>query len=107
MYTDKTIKRVYEIAKDRKVGSEAVVDVLIVDKFETTGTEGEYVARRESLAVAVSSLDGTKKMSMSGNLNGQGDGVKGKFVPAVSPAEGASAGTFTADSAATDEGEMT
>lgn len=91
-----TIKKIYDIAKDRKTGSEAVVDVLVVDTFEQD-EKGAYTARRESLAVAVSSLDGTKKMSMSGNLNGQGDGVKGKFTPATSPATGASAGVFVAD----------
>lgn len=93
MYTDPTIKHVYSIAKDRKIGSEAVVDVLIVDAFETSGTEGSYVARREKLAVAVSSLDGTKKMSMSGNLNGQGDGIKGTYTPGT----GGTPGTFTPD----------
>lgn len=91
-----TIKKVYDIAKDRKTGSDAVVDVLIVDTFEKD-EKGAYTARRESLAVAVSSLDGTKKMAMSGNLNGQGDGIKGKFTPATSPATGASAGTFVPD----------
>ncbi len=89
-----TIKKVYDIAKDRKTGSEAVIDVLIVDTFEKD-EQGAYTARRENLAVAVSSLDGTKKMAMSGNLNGQGDGVKGTFVPATNPATGASAGAFT------------
>lgn len=81
MYTDPTIKKVYDVAKDRKTGSDAVLDFLIVDTFEAGSAEGTYVARREKLAVAVTSLDGTKKMSMSGNLNSQGDGVKGTFKP--------------------------
>lgn len=92
-----SIKKIYDIAKDRKIGSGAVIDVLIVDTFEKDELNGGYTARRESLAVAVSSLDGTKKMSMSGNLNGQGDGVKGKFTPATNPGTGESAGTFVAD----------
>lgn len=91
MYTDPTIKKVYDIAKDRKTGSEAVVDMLIVDKFDESETTGSYTARREKLAVAVTSLDGTKKMTVTGNLNGQGDGVKGLFALASK--------AFTADSA--------
>lgn len=79
MYTDPTIKKVYDIAKQRKTGSDCVVDMVFVDAFEDALTENTYTAYRESLAVAVSSLDGTKKMTMSGNLNGQGDGVKGTF----------------------------
>lgn len=78
MYDDKTIKRVYDIAKNRKTGSDAVLDFLIVDAFGEAEQDG-YVARRENLSVAVSNLDGEKKMSMSGNLNGQGDGIIGKF----------------------------
>lgn len=94
MHSEPTIKKVYDIAKDRKTGSAAVVDMLIVDKFDKSGSDGSYVARREQLAVAVSSLDGTKKMSMSGNLNGQGDGVKGTFTPG----SGDTSGTFKPDS---------
>lgn len=97
-----TIKKVYDIAKDRKTGSNAVVDVLIVDAFEKDENNA-FTARRESLAVAVSSLDGTKKMAMSGNLNGQGDGVKGKFTPAATVEAGQSAGTFTPDTTTTGE----
>lgn len=96
MYTDPTVKKVYDIAKDRKIGSDAVLDFLIVDAFDTNN-DGAMTARREQLAVAVSSIDGDKKMTMSGNLNGQGDGVKGKFVKATNPADGESAGTFTPD----------
>ncbi|MCM1024412.1 MAG: hypothetical protein NC395_10195 [Prevotella sp.] len=97
MYSDKTIKTVYDIAKDRMIGSDAVLDFLIVDTFDSSGNGG-MTARREQLAVAVSNIDGTTKMTMSGSLNGQGDGVKGKFVKAANPAEGESAGTFTPDS---------
>lgn len=97
MYTDPTIKKTYDIAKDRKTGSDAVLDFLIVDEFDTDKS-GAMTARREQLAVAVTSIDGTNKMKMSGNLNGQGDGVKGKFVKADNPADGESAGEFTPDS---------
>ena len=98
MHTEPTVKKVYDICKDRKTGSDAIVDVLIVDAFEAGTAESSFVARREKLAVAVTSIDGTKKMKITGNLNGQGDGVKGEFVPAVSPSKGETAGTFTAKS---------
>lgn len=77
MYTDPTIKKMYDIAKQRKTGSECILDMIFADAFESE--KGAVTAYRESLSVAVSSLDGTKKMTMSGNLNGQGDGIIGKF----------------------------
>jgi hypothetical protein len=93
MYTDSTIKKVYDIAKNRETGSNAVVTILVVDKFDPGVSTGTYVARKETLAVAVTSLDGEKKMAMSGNLNGQGDGVKGVFTPA----SGETPASFVAD----------
>lgn len=93
MYTDATIKKLYDIAKNRQTGTNCVVPMLIVDKFDPGTTPGTYVARKENLAVAVTSLDGQKKMSMSGNLNGQGDGVKGIFTPA----SGETPASFVAD----------
>lgn len=102
MHTEPSVKKVYDICKDRKTGSDAVIDVLIVDKFEKGSTEESFVARREKLAVAVTSIDGTKKMKMTGNLNGQGDGVKGDFVPAADPKPGETAGTFTEKKASTE-----
>lgn len=75
MSSEKTIKRVYDIAKGRKTGSDCVLPFLVIDKFDPVG-DG-YVAWYEKLAVAVSSIDGEKKMKMSGDLNGQGDTEKG------------------------------
>lgn len=75
MSSEKTIKRIYDIAKGRKTGSECVLPFLIIDKFDPV--DDGYVAWYEKLAVAVSSIDGEKKMKMSGDLNGQGDTVKG------------------------------
>ncbi len=78
MASERSIKKVYRIAKERKTGSECVLPFLIIDKFDPVdGQEGKYVAWRENLAVAVSSIDGEKKMKMSGDLNSQGDTVKG------------------------------
>ena len=79
MHTNEAIKKIYDIAKGRKTGSDCIVDILTVDAFEETASNKECTAYRENLSVQVSSIDGEKKMSMSGNLNGQGDGVKGKF----------------------------
>lgn len=91
MYDEPTIKKVYDIAKNRLTGAEAVVDMCIVDSFRGK-EEGKYYARRENLAVAINNIDGTKKMSMTGNLNCQGDGVSGTFELGTK--------TFTADGAA-------
>lgn len=92
MHTNEAIKRIYDIAKGRKTGSDCVLDFVTVDAFEETEENKVCTAYRENLSVQVNSIDGEKKMSMSGNLNGQGDGVKGKF--------DLSTKTFTADSEA-------
>lgn len=78
MYADPTIKRVYEIYKNRKVLGECEVDILTVEKFNGNSNEG-YVARKETVAVAPSGTsENNNKMKMSGNLNGKGDPVIGK-----------------------------
>ncbi|MCM1578086.1 MAG: hypothetical protein NC078_04725 [Ruminococcus sp.] len=79
MYTENSIKKVYDIAKQEKVGDEALVDILTVDAFEETSGMEEVTAYRRKSSVAVSSLDGTKKMTMSGNLNAYGNTTIGKF----------------------------
>lgn len=79
MYTEDTIKKVYDIAKQEKVGEEALVDILTVDAFEEAEGKQEVTAYRRKSSVAVSSLDGTKKMKMSGNLNAYGSTTIGKF----------------------------
>ena len=89
MHANPTIKKVYDIARNRETGSGAIVDILIVDKIGEEPVDG-YEARRMKLAVSVSSFDGDDDMSLSGSLNGQGDDIKGKFVTSTS--------TFTADS---------
>ncbi len=79
MHEDLTIKKVYEIQRDRAVGADAIVDVLVVDKFTDEEPADGYPARRMDLAVSVSSVDGDDDMTISGSLNGQGDDIKGKF----------------------------
>ncbi len=75
MAAERTIKEIYGIAKGRKTGADCVRPFLIIDKFDKV--EGGFTAYYEKLAVAVSSIDGDKKMTVSGDLNGQGDTVKG------------------------------
>ena len=89
MHADPTIKKVYDISRNRETGSGAVVDILIVDKIGEEPVDG-YEARRMKLAVSVSSVDGDDDMTISGSLNGQGDDIKGKFVTSTK--------TFTANS---------
>lgn len=76
MASERTVKEIYSIAKGRKTGSDCVRPFLIIDKFDPVNGGG-YVAWYEKLAVAVSSIDGDKKMTVSGDLNAQGDTVKG------------------------------
>ncbi len=79
MSKQETVKKVYEICQDRKTYDECLVDMLKVLAFEAESDEGTVTAYREQAAVAVSSIDGTNKMTLSGNFNVQGDPVKGKF----------------------------
>lgn len=94
MYTDPTIKKVYEIYKNRKVLSDCLVKILTVEKFNAvSGVDNGYVARMETCAVAPSGTSETNnKMKLSGAFNGLGDPVIGKFVPSSG-----GGGTFTAD----------
>lgn len=79
MHTEPTIKKVYDIAKKEMVGADALVDIVMVDAFEDDAGKGSVTAYRRKYAVAISSLDGTKKMKMSGNLNAYGSTTLGKF----------------------------
>lgn len=92
MYEDETIKRAYQIYKQRKVLSECNVRILTVEMFNGDMTEG-YNAYLETLSVAPSGIsENNNKMKLSGNFNGQGDPVFGKFIPNES-----GGGTFTAE----------
>lgn len=90
MAADEAIKKVYDIAKGRKTYGDCIVQMVHVDAFEATDDNKECTAYLENLSVQVSSIDGEKKMVMSGNFNGQGDGIKGKY--------NLDNNTFTADS---------
>lgn len=78
------VMALYQIARDRKVGSEAIVDVVATDF--TVSAEGQPVAaptaRRMKMAVEVSDMvtgEGGELLSMSGNLNQVGDAEEGYF----------------------------
>ncbi len=79
MQSDEAIKKVYDIAKNRMTYGDCIVSVVHVDAFEETASNKKCTAYLEELAVQVTSIDGEKKMAMTGNFNGQGDGIKGKF----------------------------
>lgn len=79
MKADGPIKKIYNIVKGRKTFGDCIVKMVHVDAFEETETNKECTAYLENLAVQVTSIDGEKKMKMTGSFNGQGDGIKGKF----------------------------
>ena len=92
MYADPTIKKVYDIYKDRMTLGDCEVEMLTVEKFNGTAEAG-FVARKEVVAIAPSGTsENNNKMRMSGNLNGKGDPVKGKFKP-----DDKGSGVFTPD----------
>lgn len=79
MAADRAIKRIYDIAKGRKTFGDSIVQVVNVDAFEETSDNSSCTAYLEDLSVQVTSIDGERKMALKGSLNGQGDGIKGKF----------------------------
>ena len=72
MYTEESIAAVYDIAANRKIGSAALLEHIKIDTFS-----GD--AWKESVAVAISSFDGEKKMKMTGTLNVRGDALHGTW----------------------------
>lgn len=80
MFNNPAIKKIYDIYTERKTGTNAVVTMVTVDKFETV-SYGSYPARKGNYAVEVSSCDDDDDMIIKGNLNGQGDETAGWFNP--------------------------
>ena len=72
MYAEPSIKTVVDIAKGRKIGDEAVVELITHDTVANK-------AWKESVAVAISSFDGEKKMSLTGTLSVRGDSIEGTY----------------------------
>ncbi len=83
--SEEAIAKIYEIARNRKVGSEAEVEYLITDNIwdSTTGKikTTPVAARKFKCSVEVTEISGTptEELKMSGNLNGIGDFVEGTF----------------------------
>lgn len=89
---DPVIQKIIEITDNEKVGTDAQVEVVSVNLWQTGGAENSYIAYQRKYAVIPDSKgDGTDALVYSGNLRAVGDVVKGKFT--VSDG----AGSFTAD----------
>ena len=78
------LMKLYEVARQRKVGSEAIVDMVATDF--TVDDSGDPVAaptaRSMNMAVEVTDLvtgEGGEVLTMSGNLNQVGDALEGYF----------------------------
>lgn len=80
MFNNPAVKKIYDIYTQRKTGSDAIVEMITVDKFGEA-TNGAYPARKGNYAVEVSSCDDDDDMIIKGNLNGQGDEALGWFNP--------------------------
>lgn len=78
MFNNPVVRIVYDIYTQRKTGTDAVISVVTVDKFDTA-IDGAYPARKGNYAVEVSSCDDDDDMIIKGNLNGQGDEAMGWF----------------------------
>ncbi len=81
---EESIKKIYEVGRQRKVGSEAVIDFVATDFTvdESGATVGTPTARRMNMAVEISDLitgEGGEVLTMSGNLNQVGEAVEGTF----------------------------
>lgn len=80
MFNNPAIRKIYKIYKHRKTGTDAVVEMVSVDAFETA-KGGYFPAYKGKYAVEVSSCDDDDDMIIKGNLNGQGDEEIGWFNP--------------------------
>lgn len=110
MFNNPAIRKVYEIYTQRKTGTNTIISMVTVDKFDTA-VSGYYPARRGNYAVEVSSCDDDDDMIIKGNFNGQGDEAIGWFNPetgvwsATSPSEAAASNTEQTETEQTDEGQ--
>ncbi len=80
MFNNPAVRKIYDIYKQRKTGTDAVVTMVTVDAFEPVNN-GYYPAYKGKYAVEVSSCDDDDDMIIKGNLNGQGDETIGWFNP--------------------------
>ncbi len=110
MFNNPAIRKVYEIYTQRKTGTDTIISMVTVDKFDTS-VSGYYPARRGNYAVEVSSCDDDDDMIIKGNFNGQGDEAIGWFNTetgvwsATPPSEAAASNTEQTDEGQTDPEE--
>lgn len=83
--SEEAIAKIYGIARDRKVGSDAEVEYVITDNIIDPAT-GEVKttpvsARKFKCSVEVTEISGApaEELKLVGNLNGIGDFVEGTF----------------------------
>lgn len=88
MYERPDIRKIYDIVKERKTGSDTIVTFIVVDLFD--GETTAKTARKVNASVQVSSFDDDDDMIIKGSFHNQGDEVLGTF--------NMTAGEFTPDS---------
>ena len=73
------VMKLYGIGRDHKTGSDAEVEYVRVELFNST--DGKYPARKFTVAVEVSGIsgEGGGVVKATGNLNTVGDFVEGTF----------------------------
>ena len=74
--------KIYDISRNHKVGSEAIVEYVRVELWEEVeGEKDTYKARKFAVSVVVSSnsADGGEPITQEGTLKAVGDFVPGKF----------------------------
>lgn len=87
IWSKNAIRKIYNVARNGVVGEGAIVEYYRLEKFKGDQTnppvEGtvEYIGRRFEVAIEVSSITGGggEEITVSGNLNAQGDGEHGKL----------------------------
>ena len=78
------------LRKKRATGDDAVTELLLVNAFEQTGTDGSYSAEKNACSIQIDEFGGDagKPLSITYTINLIGDPVQGTFA--------ASSKTFTA-----------
>ena len=75
------IRKIYDISRNQKTGSDAETDYVRVDLYDGEGESTTYPARKFHVAVEVSGItgEGTGIVRVAGNLHQVGNFVDGTF----------------------------